>query len=130
MTPIIMIIVIAITIIIIIIIITIIIIIIIITSVINARRPVGGEPEQLAGDVGGHHGVLVHRPRRVPRRGTNGVSTNGATAKFMLFDRGTLWVLTLTYLYLPKSARSYLFPQSVKIYYFCSGPMSVDPVCP
>ena len=30
------------------------------------------------------------------RKGTNGVSTNGVTANFMLFDRGTFWVLRLT----------------------------------
>ena len=36
----------------------------------------------------------------------------------------------LTCLYLPKSARAYFFPQSVKIHCFCSGPMSVDPICP
>ena len=42
-----------------------------------------------------------------------------------LFDRGTFWVLPLTYLYLPKSAGAYLFPQSLKIHYFCSGPVSV-----
>ena len=52
-------------------------------------------------------------------KGTNWVSTNGVTASFMLFDRRTFWVLLLTYLYLPKSARAYLFPQSVKINYFC-----------
>ena len=45
---------------------------------------------------------------------------------FMFFDRGTFWVLPLTYVYLPKSARAYLFRQSVKTYYFCSGPISVD----
>ena len=64
------------------------------------------------------------------RKGTNGVSTNGVTANLMFFDRGTFWVLPLTYFYIPKSARAYLFPQSVKIDYFCSGPISVDPVCP
>ena len=47
-----------------------------------------------------------------------------------VFDRGTFWVLPLTYLYLTKSARAYLFPQSVKIHDFCSGPISVDPICP
>ena len=31
---------------------------------------------------------------------------------------------------LPKSDRAYLFPQSVKNHYFCSGPISVDPICP
>ena len=48
----------------------------------------------------------------------------------MFFDRGTFWVLLSTYFYLPKSARAYLFPQSIKIRYFCSGPISVDPSCP
>ena len=75
----------------------------------------------------------VSRPRRLPgatRKGTNGVSTNGAAANFIFFDRGTFWVPTLTYLYFPKSARAYLFPQSVRIHYFCSGPISVGPVCP
>ena len=64
------------------------------------------------------------------RKGANGVSTNGATANFMFFDRGTFWVLPLTCFYLPKSARAYLFPQSVEIHYFRSGPISVDPICP
>ena len=63
-------------------------------------------------------------------KGTNGVSTNGVTANFMFFDRGTFWVLLLTYIYLTKSARAYLFPQFVKIHYFRSGPISVDPICP
>ena len=45
-------------------------------------------------------------------------------------NRGTSWVLPLTYLYLPKSAGAYLFPQSVIMHYFCSGPISVDPICP
>ena len=64
------------------------------------------------------------------RKGTNGVSANGVTANFMLFDRGTFWVLSLTCFCLPKSARAYLFPQSVKVHYFCGGPISADPICP
>ena len=64
------------------------------------------------------------------RKGTNGVSTNGVTGNFVFVDRGTFRVLPLTYFYLPKSARPYLFPQSLKIHYFCSGPSSVDPICP
>ena len=56
------------------------------------------------------------------------VSTNGVTAIiFMFFDRGTFWLLPFAYFYLPKSARAYLFPQSVKIQYFRSRPSSVDP---
>ena len=64
------------------------------------------------------------------RKGTNGVSANGVTAFFLFFGRGTFWILPLTYFYLPKSARAYPFPQSVRIHYFCSGPISVDPICP
>ena len=63
------------------------------------------------------------------RKGTNGVSTNVVTANFMFFDRGTSWVLLLTYLNLPRSARAYLLPQSVKIHYFCSGTISLEPIC-
>ena len=61
------------------------------------------------------------------RKGTNGVSTNGFTALFMLFDRGTFRVLPLTYLYLPKSARAYLFPQSVKIITSAVAPVVSTP---
>ena len=64
------------------------------------------------------------------RKGTNGVSTNGVTATFKFFDRGTFRVLPLTYVYLPRSARAYLFPESVKNCCFRSGPISVDPICP
>ena len=64
------------------------------------------------------------------RKGTSGVSTNGVTANFMWFDRGTFWVLLLTYFYIPKSARACLFPSSVKISRLYSGPISVDLFCP
>ena len=88
-------------------------------------RPDGG-----AGPSAGQGGA---RCRRVgeSERGTNGVSTYGVTANFMmLFDRGTFWELPLTYFYLPKSARVYLFPQSIKIHYFRIGPISADPIYP
>ena len=65
----------------------------------------------------------------VIRKGINRVSTNGVTADFMFFVRGT-WVLPLTYFGFPKSAWACRFPQSDKLNYFCSGPMSVDPICP
>ena len=29
----------------------------------------------------------------------------------------------------PRSARAHLFPQSVKLHYFCSGPICLDPIC-
>ena len=62
--------------------------------------------------------------------GTNGVSTYGVTANFTSLDRGTVWVRPLTNFYLPNSARAYLFPKADKIRYFCSGPISADPICP
>ena len=49
------------------------------------------------------------------------------TANFMFFDRGTFWVLPLTYSYLPKSARAYLFPQSVKFITFAAAPLVLTP---
>ena len=64
------------------------------------------------------------------RKVTDGVSTNGVTANSTFLDRGTFWALPLTYFYLPKSAWAYLFPQSIKIHHFCSGPVSADPICP
>ena len=64
-------------------------------------------------------------------KGTDGVSTDGVPADFMFFDSGTFLLGTpVNLLYLPKSARAYLFPQSVKTHYFCSSPISVDPMCP
>ena len=50
----------------------------------------------------------------VSRRGVDGVSTNGVTANSLFFDRGAFWVLPITYFYLPRRARAYLFPQAVK----------------
>ena len=56
---------------------------------------------------------------------------NWVAANFAIsFDRGTFRVLPLAYFSLPKSARAYLFPQSVNMHYFCSCPISVDPICP
>ena len=75
---------------------------------------------------------LIKRDVFLPRRGTNGIGTNGVTANLLFFDRGAFWVLPLTYFYLPKSARAHahLFRQSVKMCCFCSRPISVVPICP
>ena len=53
----------------------------------------------------------------------------GSLQILCLFDTATFWVLPLIYVYLPKIARAYLFPQSVEMRYFCSGPISVHPGC-
>ena len=47
-----------------------------------------------------------------------------------LTEGWTFWVLPFTYFYIPQSARAHLFSQSVKVHYFCRGPLSVDPICP
>ena len=62
------------------------------------------------------------------RKGTHGVSTKGGHCKCYVFDR-VVFGVPLAYFCLPKSARAYLFPQPVKIHYFCSGPINVDPIC-
>ena len=59
------------------------------------------------------------------------MSTNGVSAIIdVFFDGWTFGVLPLTYWNIPKSASAHLFPQSVEIHYFCSGPVGVDPICP
>ena len=73
-------------------------------------------------------GGLLQGPGGMCRRGTNGVSTNEVTADFMFFDGGTFWVLPLTYFYLPKSARAYLFPNlSNKSITFAAAPLVLTP---
>ena len=67
-------------------------------------------------------GKKVRKSQHIFGKGQNGVSINGVTANFMLFDRGTFWSLPFTY-YLPKSARAYLFPQSVKFITFAAAPL-------
>ena len=52
----------------------------------------------------------------------NGVSAHGFTANFVFFDRGTFWVLPLTYSYLPKSARCTFFPSLSKIITSAAAP--------
>ena len=59
--------------------------------------------------------------------GQNGVGTNGVTADFMFFDRGTFRVLRLTYFYLPKSARAHLFPNLSKFITFAAAPLVLTP---
>ena len=44
-------------------------------------------------------------------------------------DRGFFWVPICQNLSISVNF-AYLFPQSVKINYFCSDPISVDPICP
>ena len=63
-------------------------------------------------------------------KGQMGSALLGSLQTLCVFYRGGFWVPPLTYFYLPKSAGAYLFPQTVKIHYLCSGPVRVDPICP
>ena len=58
---------------------------------------------------------------------TNGVSTNGVAANFIFFDGRTFCALPLTYFYLPKSARAYLFPNLSKLVAFAAAPLLLTP---
>ena len=70
-------------------------------------------------------GQPASRPekRSKDRKGTNGVSTNGVTANFMFVERGFFWLLTLTYFYILKIARAYLFPNLSKFTTFAAAPL-------
>ena len=54
--------------------------------------------------------ILAFRePASRLQRGTNGVSPNGVNANSILFERGTFFVLPVTYFYIPQSAGPYHF---------------------
>ena len=75
--------------------------------------------------------IVEGRPRlQVSGEGRTGSAPMGSLQVSCFCYRGTFGVLPLTYFYLPKSARVYLFPQSVEIRYFRGGPVSVDPISP
>ena len=72
------------------------------------------------------HGVV-----KKVRKGTNGVSTNGITAFFMLFDGLFGYQSVKIGQRMSKAINlTYFFTQSIKMHYFCSDPISVDPICP
>ena len=56
------------------------------------------------------------------QKGTTGVSTNGPTANFTFFDRGTFWVLPLTYIYLPQVPGRAFFPYLANVITFAVAP--------
>ena len=77
------------------------------------------------GELFGH----LRRARRFSEKEQMGSALIGSL-RISCFLTGTFWALPLTYFYIPKSARAYVFSQSVTFRYFCSGPISVDPICP
>ena len=102
-------------------IITIITVIIIIIIIDNSSRP--------RSTASGTHEWSPHLPGArgavaAIGKGQMGSALMGSLQMSVFFDRGTCWVLLLTYVYLPKRARAYLFPQSVKLDYLCSGPIN------
>ena len=67
---------------------------------------------------------------KVRRRGTNGVSTDGVTANFMLYIYiYTFWVLPLTYLTIifPKVPGRTFFPNLSKLITFAAAPLMLTP---
>ena len=99
-------------------------IMIILVIIMLMKFPASGQPLRLR---------RVHRLQRRgvragARKGTNRVGTNGGTSIFMCFDRGTFWVLPLTYIDLVKSARAYLFPNLLKIITFAAAPTVFTPL--
>ena len=64
----------------------------------------------------------------ISRKWTNGVSTNKVTAAFMFFDRGTFWVLPLTYLLiLPKVPGRTFLPNLSKFMTSAAAPLVSTP---
>ena len=68
-------------------------------------------------------------------KGQMGSALMGSLQHLMFLTEGLrclhyFGVPPLTYLCILRSARACLFPQSVKTHCFCSGPISVDPICP
>ena len=49
---------------------------------------------------------------------------------FLCFLTGTFWGTPINLFLSSQKCQGVPFPQSVKIPYFCSGPISVDPICP
>ena len=66
------------------------------------------------------------------RKGTNGVSTNGVTAIFMFCWQRDFLGTPVNLLWSPQKCQGVPFcsPQSVKMCYFYSSTISVDPICP
>ena len=58
------------------------------------------------------------------RKGTNGVSTNGVTANFMFFDRGTFWVPVCQ----NRSIVHNFFPNLSKFVTFAATPLVSTPL--
>ena len=63
-------------------------------------------------------------------KGQIGFRTNGVTANFVFLTEGLLGYSRQPTFYLPRSASPYLFSPICQKYYFCSGPISADPICP
>ena len=78
-------------------------------------------------------GVLVEPTpsTQTARKGTNGVSTNGVAANFMVFDRGAfLGTPVNLLLYSQKFQGVTFFPNLSKVITFAVAPLVFDPICP
>ena len=57
----------------------------------------------------------------------NNNNNNGVIANFVFLTEGLFGVLPLTYLYFPRSARAYLFPNPSKLVTFAAAPLVSTP---
>ena len=90
-----------------------------------------GYPSMLSSWVGPLHIGFSHwaKPPNPSRKGTNGVSTHGFTANCMFFDTdflGTPGNLLLS----SQKCQGVSFPSICQNSLLCSGPISVDLICP
>ena len=60
-------------------------------------------------------------------KGQIGSALMGSLQICCFFDRGTFWVLPLTYFYLPQSSRAYLFSNLSKFITFAAAPLVLTP---
>ena len=89
------------------------------TPLIFASQIASGEPAVISDYLLANFGV--HACATMQRSLLQGVpEPRSATAANFMFLTGTFWILPLTYSYILKSVRAYLFPESIKIPNFCS----------
>ena len=80
--------------------------------------------------TGGRRARLVDAPNPVSfGKGTTGVSTNGVTGFVCLLTEGSFGYSRSPTFTFPK-CQGVPFSPSCQIHYFCSGPISVGPICP
>ena len=94
---------------------------------IQKQRKEGGPFDAAADEP---EGAQEPEPK-VVGQGKNGVSTNGVAAIVYVFDRGTFWGTPVNLLLSSQKCQGVPFSPNLSklMYYFCSGTLSIDPIC-